>query len=611
MSAENLPPQPNLATSDTNSVNPVDGPLIRFPPFPQPPDGVQIMSFKQFKERGIRVEPGPDDAEVDALGIPTIPLRVHHGTDECKTNTKRKRTQEENKTRKKGGLGAKKLVWWEQWEDTEAIRFSIGFNPHSSRFERIHAASADFTSGRTWPVTFASETGPVFIWDKFQRYIGLPQGGPVPGEKKKKKGKQQEVDEEMSDDDEMEQDDESPEAPAATRTGIFIDRQVPANMKANTDDEKLLTFFESPERSIRIFLSSYARKMGYIWSDANLDCMGRLLGFFVNFLLRSKVLPEVERSLRRSLDVITAAIKELPHTAALAKITPDNFSAACNNCWGRKSDGYTVLSLDLQDTPAADVPMAKIEEVEPEKPEPVANASGWGAATSGWGLVDGGAWGSSTADGTNVWGSATATDPVQEAAPWELAEQKSLMSLLGPTALPLTHTTGIVEQSMRRIKSITPPSSNPPKSPPLPDDATDPDAVAVEVELDRLFTKVVLEPMVDWDGGESPVYTRPSILESSQGAVVDPNAPAAADGAPKAHDPFKDEITLLVEAVPEKVDLMHVGMGLGGTWVQIVRQGEPVKKKKKGKSKSKKSVPSLWYLDELAVVTPSFWAISS
>lgn len=36
----------------------------------------------------------------------------------------------------------------------------------SSRFERIHAAAGDFTTGRSWPVNFASETGPKFIWDK-------------------------------------------------------------------------------------------------------------------------------------------------------------------------------------------------------------------------------------------------------------------------------------------------------------------------------------------------------------------------------------------------------------------------------------------------------------
>ena len=66
--------------------------------------------------------------------------------------------------------------------------------------------------------------------------------------------------------------------------------------------------------------------------NANLDCIPRVLRFFVTFLLRSKVLPEIERGLRRSLDVITLAITELPNTSNIAKTFPDKFSLACNAC---------------------------------------------------------------------------------------------------------------------------------------------------------------------------------------------------------------------------------------------------------------------------------------
>jgi hypothetical protein len=47
-------------------------------------------------------------------------------------------------------------------------------------------------------------------------------------------------------------------------------------------------------------------------------------------------------------------------------------------------------------------------------------------------------------------------------------------------------------------------------------------------------------------------------------------------------------------------------MAIGGTWVQLVREGGPVVAKGK-KGESKKS--SYWYLDELALVVPSFWTI--
>ena len=37
---------------------------------------------------------------------------------------------------------------------------------YASDYERIIAAAADFSSGRVWPVNFASESGPKFVWEK-------------------------------------------------------------------------------------------------------------------------------------------------------------------------------------------------------------------------------------------------------------------------------------------------------------------------------------------------------------------------------------------------------------------------------------------------------------
>jgi len=156
------------------------------------------------------------------------------------------------------------------------------------------------------------------------------------------------------------------------------------------------------------------------------------------------------------------------------------------------------------------------------------------------------------------------------------------------------------------------------KSPPLPDNGVyEPNADAVELELDRRFAKVVLAPMIDWDGGESPVYTKPTILVTSRGAVVDqdttaassPLAPVQGGGPPQPHNPASDEITLLIDNVASQIEYLREGMAIGGTWVQLVRQGgEPVVVvAKKKKSKSIKS--SYWYLDELAIVVPSFWTI--
>jgi hypothetical protein len=161
---------------------------------------------------------------------------------------------------------------------------------------------------------------------------------------------------------------------------------------------------------------------------------------------------------------------------------------------------------------------------------------------------------------------------------------------------------------MRRIVSITPPPPSVAKSQPLPEGIYEPNTDAVESELDGRFAKVVLAPMIDWDGGESPVYTKPAILTTSFGAVVrqDDRHTPISPTRPQPHNPESDEITLLIDDIASQIDYLREGMAIGGTWVQLVHQGDPVVAAKK-KGKSKKS--SYWYLDEFALIVPSFWTI--
>lgn len=123
------PQTENIVPSTDNSiVNPADGYVIRFPPFPQPPDDVKITAFSNYNEGGIRVNPGQDDIEVDSLGIPTVRMRVEHATDACKTNTKRKREAEKKKTHK-APLTKVIKEWWDVWAESEEMRYSVNFDP--------------------------------------------------------------------------------------------------------------------------------------------------------------------------------------------------------------------------------------------------------------------------------------------------------------------------------------------------------------------------------------------------------------------------------------------------------------------------------------------------
>ena len=122
---ENVSPGPAALTIESAI-------MLRFPPFPAVPDGVELISFHSFRPSGIRVPIDDDDDEYDGrqvsetierdgLGIPTVPLRVKHATDNPEKKKKRK---------KKAGAGTQQVqvapekpkTWWELWEEFEDIR---------------------------------------------------------------------------------------------------------------------------------------------------------------------------------------------------------------------------------------------------------------------------------------------------------------------------------------------------------------------------------------------------------------------------------------------------------------------------------------------------------
>jgi hypothetical protein len=132
-------------------------PLLKFPPFPQVPEGTTILPFASFKEKGIQIAPSHSGEEVDGLGIPTVELRVPHDTDECKTGaTKRsssiknvKKVKEEvvpvqvadpNPQRTYYGYGRRD--WWEEWAEAEESRGSSNaYNPSVVFFQNSYCSS--------------------------------------------------------------------------------------------------------------------------------------------------------------------------------------------------------------------------------------------------------------------------------------------------------------------------------------------------------------------------------------------------------------------------------------------------------------------------------------
>lgn len=94
-------------------------PLIRFPPFPEIPEGVSIIPFSQFRPKGIRkrVAPHPDYPELDGYGRPTAKLKVVHASTSSDKWKKKKRRLGE------GDDGVvRRYVWYEEWAKEEDNR---------------------------------------------------------------------------------------------------------------------------------------------------------------------------------------------------------------------------------------------------------------------------------------------------------------------------------------------------------------------------------------------------------------------------------------------------------------------------------------------------------
>jgi hypothetical protein len=104
--------------------------LLRFPPFPDAPDGIEIIPFHLFHPSGIRVPIDEDDedyrlgpaAEIerDGLGIPTVALRVKHSLDNA--DKKKKRKKKVNGAQQVQVAPEKPKTWWEVWEELEDHR---------------------------------------------------------------------------------------------------------------------------------------------------------------------------------------------------------------------------------------------------------------------------------------------------------------------------------------------------------------------------------------------------------------------------------------------------------------------------------------------------------
>ncbi|KAJ7237541.1 hypothetical protein B0H12DRAFT_1138692 [Mycena haematopus] len=587
-----------------------------FPPFPPPPDGVNIIPFKDFTPYGTRVVragEGEVKAEVerDGLGIPTIAL------------PKKKEKGEKKVVKLKNVDGTlKKQEWWEEWEASGQPVRGV-YDPKLNRVDRFYQAATEFH--KHYKIHSYHQHLQV-LWDTFRSYAGLAA---LAGAKSIQAAEEELSDDEIEDDGDIGETAFVPQAQAVTETPQLDTDTLVQPQK----EDKIAAFLNNPVEAFKVFLSSYMYNQGQVWDRRKLVSAPHLLRFLVNFLLVNRVLPESVQGLQDALKAIDVAQRELPRTCDISDTLPDAFSVACQGHWGQKAGAFLAWDLDEDEAKESEgdggEPKAKRAKLnhdgdDGEKP-PVTDIAdvngGWGG-NSGWGesvgeksggsqdvdmpaSTDGG-WDTGGGWGDAAWGTsdAVANDPPQLLAEPQIPPRPTLVTLLGPTSLPLTHAPGIVEWSLRRIKSVSPPPGLLP-----PTDG----AEAVERGLEARMHRMVLEPWVGPNAAADP----PHILRSSNGPLAP--AVAASPDQPKPHDVLKDEITVLVEGGAAEV--LCVGMGLIGTWVQLARvqdqdlgggeTNDVVPEVKKNLTKGQKARRGLryWYIDELVLVVPSYWAV--
>ncbi|KAF9534652.1 hypothetical protein CPB83DRAFT_901623 [Crepidotus variabilis] len=776
----------------------------KYPPFPAVPPNVAIIPFSDFKESGIRIFGLPfgedlsndedEGVEVDGLGIPTVPLRVPHNTDECKTNTRRKGQTEsdirrkEKDAREKGKGDRKKKEaeekektkdkdllknmnpieraqelkrrrillfakkeWYDQWKEGEDLRGTKVYDPNSSIIDRIHLASTEFRTGRTWP---PSTTRVGYLWDQFRLFAGLLGSPPI----WYRTDLQQEPEDVLDDtadydddptsvspyqskpseramghkatvisDDEFEGDDESeirdstdtnkqkdpqltnadpPEQkrkriPARTPYALHNFEPVPVSSDAQLKalirlaslrkHTKLLAFLSDPEQSVKVFLSWYTRKEGLVWSPAHLNALPRLLVFFLELLIRTKAMPESERSLRRAVEVAKQAVDEIPKTGRLCRNLPDNLGVGCRAIWDvqwaeepfkftrdifaedpekeeaakkfeedLKANNVQVLSADniippplkfdtddekegaeesVIATPAASQPEISIQVMSPTSPgfvEPDSPSYFEKVAPSTSVKEEKREVAESTVlpsvfnetsepsqpptslptypfaesvgpkphnkYDTNYWrwntdrpttASAAAQEEEALLSGWDPPCVQPLIHLFGMSVFPLQYEPGLAERSTRRVRAVIAPGEKVREK----DNRKDQDKESTkkleewmerkwrgvqEEMLDKL-TRVVLEPWNSFDDGgcaddhripkvQIPERMRKTDEEREGGLGRGDHESTSRVNASTVdgHDPNKDTIVVLME--PRIGEQVSVGMGLSGTWVQIVRK---------------------------------------
>ncbi|KAF8589655.1 hypothetical protein K439DRAFT_326594 [Ramaria rubella] len=583
----------------TLEFDPTGNPYYKFPPFLSPPDGVPLIPFDKFRPHGIEINLDSDVEELDGDGIPTVELSAKHGDKEKKRKKK--------KTKREGDESQRKVsFWYDDWNEGEDLRRADAFDPNTPRIDRFAQGAADFHQSRKWTPGLQS------LYDHFRHFVGL-LGNPNQRMRFGKGGGNEEADDEADD----ESNDDEAELSAEQEKEEVIEemkppvidvgghdqdnetrlRNINADYQADEEDKemRLDAFLNDPEEGIKIFFSSFYKNKGLCWSGPKLRDGPILLSFFLSFFIRNCLMPDYDKAFRKAHRICEQARLELPQTTLISMAIPDTFGSACTEVWESQLPtawkGKNAMYVDDAEPESVKEWKAELKEQGLEEVSVDAAPGGWDSepVPDGWGTPMDGVEAETEAPG---WGNVMApagdvSDPwgaPGDAQDWGTSEKKScLISILGPTSLPLTHAVQLVEKATRQIVSITPP-----------------DPAQVGLGLGGVLACVVLAP---WRNPKEASTIMPPEL------VLD------AHPEDSTFDMARDLIKVWVDV--KTMEVMKEGLGLhalfvkvGGSRVGKVEEREKGKKRSRGKGKSKMKASDdreWWYIEFLYEVIPSFW----
>ena len=184
-------------------------------------------------------------------------------------------------------------------------------------------------------------------------------------------------------------------------------------------------------------------------------------------------------------------------------------------------------------------------------------------------------------------------EDLQALQDWTLAPRSQpLIALLGPTTLPLTHRVECAEKSTRRVSQVHLPSAT------FESSKKDPMDMLARVEL-KLWTP---QQKVSRRARPFARITEPEVIQNPL------DKPNAEQNGGTCHNP-SGTITILLEPSPAERLLEGIGIGLKGTFVQVVpRHASDSNGRMENKSDEKSSMrDGFWYVEDTALVIPSFW----